>query len=178
MTWGPEERCEGHSELQAETRSEEEGGRQHKWRGSGEVAGRGAGRGVWERIQRGALLLALRVKKEHHPNLSHLSPLNSYRTPTLSPASGKLAASLSSGSRATSLCSPEAAKVPPGVDVVSITGPAGGRLGLHQVKSYLLLIFRERGREGEHHQLVASSMPPTGDPACNPGLCPDQERNW
>ena len=31
---------------------------------------------------------------------------------------------------------------------------------------------RERGREGEKHQcVVASHTPPTGDLACNPGMC-------
>ena len=49
---------------------------------------------------------------------------------------------------------------------------------------YLLLkkdfMFRERGkegdREGEKHQcVVASHMPPTGDLAHNPGMCPDQQ---
>ena len=48
---------------------------------------------------------------------------------------------------------------------------------------YLFFIFRERGREGERdgkkHQCVgASCVPPTGDPACNPGMCPDWELNW
>ena len=33
-------------------------------------------------------------------------------------------------------------------------------------------------REGEKHQcVVASCMPPTGDLACNPGMCPDWESN-
>ena len=50
-----------------------------------------------------------------------------------------------------------------------------------------LFIFRERGREGdretntdvwEKHWSVASCMPPTGDLACNPGMCPDWELNW
>ena len=41
-----------------------------------------------------------------------------------------------------------------------------------------MFIFRERGRDrerwGEKHQyVVASCMPPTGDLACNLGLCPD-----
>ena len=44
-------------------------------------------------------------------------------------------------------------------------------------------MFRERGREGEregekHQCVVVSHMPPTGDPACNPGMCPDWEWNW
>ena len=43
-----------------------------------------------------------------------------------------------------------------------------------------LFIFRERGREGErerekHQCVVASRAPPTGDLACNPGMCPDWE---
>ena len=46
-----------------------------------------------------------------------------------------------------------------------------------------LFIFRERGREGEregekHQRVVASHMPPTGDLARNPGMCPDWELNW
>ena len=45
-----------------------------------------------------------------------------------------------------------------------------------------LFIFRERGREGEregkkHQCVVASRVPPTGDQACNPGMCPDWESN-
>ena len=49
-------------------------------------------------------------------------------------------------------------------------------------KIFCLFIFRERGkeeeREGEKHQcVVASHTSPTGDPACNPGLCPDWESN-
>ena len=44
-------------------------------------------------------------------------------------------------------------------------------------------MFRQRGREeerkGEKHQcMVTSPMPPTGDLACNPGMCPDWESNW
>ena len=44
-------------------------------------------------------------------------------------------------------------------------------------------MFRERGREGEregekHQCVVASYAPPTGDLACNPGMCPDWESNW
>ena len=43
---------------------------------------------------------------------------------------------------------------------------------------YYLFIFRERGREGERegekYQCVVASpvSPPTGDLACNPGMCP------
>ena len=47
---------------------------------------------------------------------------------------------------------------------------------------FYLFIFRERGREeereGEKHQcVVASHMPPNGDLACNPGMCPNWELN-
>ena len=48
-------------------------------------------------------------------------------------------------------------------------------------KRFYLFIFREgKGRrEGEKHQcVVASCAPPTGDLACNPGMCPDWESNW
>ena len=46
----------------------------------------------------------------------------------------------------------------------------------------MLFIFRGRGREGkregEKHQcVVASCLPPTGDLAHNPGMCPDWESN-
>ena len=43
----------------------------------------------------------------------------------------------------------------------------------------ILFIFRERGRgEGEkYHCMVAPHVPPTGDLACNPGICPDWELN-
>ena len=46
-----------------------------------------------------------------------------------------------------------------------------------------IYLFLERGgregeREGEKHQcVVASHVPPTGDLACNPGMCPDWESN-
>ena len=41
----------------------------------------------------------------------------------------------------------------------------------------LFILFLERGREGEkegekHQCVVASCMLPTGDLACNPGMCP------
>ena len=44
-------------------------------------------------------------------------------------------------------------------------------------KRFYSFIFRERGREGEkegekHQYVVASCAPPTGDLACNPGMCP------
>ena len=46
----------------------------------------------------------------------------------------------------------------------------------------ILFLFRERGREGgrerKKHQCVLPSLaPPPGDPARNPGMCPDQEFN-
>ena len=38
---------------------------------------------------------------------------------------------------------------------------------------------REGEREGGKHQCVdASHAPPTGDLACNPGMCPGWESNW
>ena len=45
---------------------------------------------------------------------------------------------------------------------------------------FLEFIFREREgeREGEKHQcVIASRVPPTGDLAHNPGMCPDCESN-
>ena len=47
---------------------------------------------------------------------------------------------------------------------------------------FFLIYFLERGREGERqrkkHQCVdASPVPPTGDLARNPGICPDWESN-
>ena len=46
---------------------------------------------------------------------------------------------------------------------------------------YLFIYFwreRKRGRKREKHLLVASHVSPTGDPAHNPGMCPDWELNW
>ena len=48
---------------------------------------------------------------------------------------------------------------------------------------FYLFIFIERGREGEreeekHTCVVISCTSPTGDPARNPGMCPDWESNW
>ena len=41
-----------------------------------------------------------------------------------------------------------------------------------------LYLERKEGREGEKYQcVVASHMAPTGDLACNPGMCPDWESN-
>ena len=48
-------------------------------------------------------------------------------------------------------------------------------------KRFYFFIFREKGgeKEGEKqiHGPVASPTPPTGDPASNPGMCPDWESN-
>ena len=46
----------------------------------------------------------------------------------------------------------------------------------------ILFIFRESGREGEREGeeqqcVVAFHSPPTGDLACNLGMCPDWESN-
>ena len=45
----------------------------------------------------------------------------------------------------------------------------------------ILFIFRDRGREGErrekHQCVVAFCTLPSGDLACNPGMCPDWESN-
>ena len=53
---------------------------------------------------------------------------------------------------------------------------------LQVFKGFIYLFFRERGREGESegekHQCVgASHVAPTGDLACNPGMCPDWDSN-
>ena len=47
---------------------------------------------------------------------------------------------------------------------------------------FIYLFFRERGREGEregekHPCVVVSCAAPTGDLACNLGMCPDWESN-
>ena len=48
----------------------------------------------------------------------------------------------------------------------------------------ILFIFRQRGRkgerEGEKHQcvVVSCALPPNGDLACNPSMCPAWESNW
>ena len=49
-------------------------------------------------------------------------------------------------------------------------------------KKILFIYFKreekeKRGRE-KHQCVVASCTTPTGDPACNPGMCPDWESNW
>ena len=54
------------------------------------------------------------------------------------------------------------------------------------LRFYLFIYREEEGREKEMernmdeqeiHWSVASCMPPTGDLACNPGMCPDREFN-
>ena len=56
------------------------------------------------------------------------------------------------------------------------------KLFIYFLKDFVYLSFidsRERGREGERkgekHWWVASHLPPAGDPASNPGTCPDWE---
>ena len=65
------------------------------------------------------------------------------------------------------------------------TGVGPGKKRKHFVffslKDFIYLCL-ERGREGEregekHQCVVASHTPPTGDLACNPGMCPDWESN-
>ena len=54
------------------------------------------------------------------------------------------------------------------------------RVGIDFFKKDFIYLFleRRRRREGEkHHCVVASHMPHTGDPALNPGMCPDWESN-
>ena len=48
---------------------------------------------------------------------------------------------------------------------------------------FFKLIFRERGMEWQrkvdkHQCVVASHVPPRGDLACNPDMCPDWELDW
>ena len=55
-------------------------------------------------------------------------------------------------------------------------------LNRFKILKNILFIFREKGREeereGEKHQCVVASCPPsTGDLALNPGLCPEWESN-
>ena len=42
-----------------------------------------------------------------------------------------------------------------------------------------LFVERGEGRKREKHRYVVTTcMPPTGDLARNPGMCPDWESNW
>ena len=55
-------------------------------------------------------------------------------------------------------------------------------LGFRLFLKDFIYLFLERGEgreeEGEKHQcVVASCTPPTGDLACNPGMCHDWESN-
>ena len=47
---------------------------------------------------------------------------------------------------------------------------------------YLFIVLeRGEGREKErekHQCVVVSQVPPTGNLACNPGMCPDWELKW
>ena len=50
-------------------------------------------------------------------------------------------------------------------------------------KRFYLLIFGERRKEGDregkkHQCVVTSHMPPNGDVALNPDMCPDWKSNW
>ena len=49
-------------------------------------------------------------------------------------------------------------------------------------KDFIYFFFRERGQEGEregekHQWVIVPHASPTGDPAHNPGMCPDWESN-
>ena len=52
---------------------------------------------------------------------------------------------------------------------------------MYFLKKIFIYLFLEREREGEREGekqcVVASRMPPTGDMAHNPGMCPDWESN-
>ena len=43
---------------------------------------------------------------------------------------------------------------------------------------YFQTEWEEGRKRGKHQCVVASCAPPTGDMACNPGMCPDWELNW
>ena len=47
-------------------------------------------------------------------------------------------------------------------------------------KRFYLFIFKTEGKRGrkKHQCVVASDTSPTGDLACNPGMCPDWELKW
>ena len=52
---------------------------------------------------------------------------------------------------------------------------------LFNFKKILFIYFQREGEKHdvwEKHQLVASHMPPTGNQAHNPGMCPHWESNW
>ena len=63
-------------------------------------------------------------------------------------------------------------------EFVSVHCSAHSRCSIQTfLQKIYLFIFRERRREGEKHQSVASRTPPTGHLARNPGMCPDRESN-
>ena len=69
------------------------------------------------------------------------------------------------------------------IQILALTFTTMSKLSDLFFKIFYLFTFRERGRgeerEGEKHQCgVTSPMPPTGDLAYNPGMCPDCESNW
>ena len=47
----------------------------------------------------------------------------------------------------------------------------------HNFLKDFIYLFLERGEREKHQCMVASWAPPTGDLACNPGVCPDWESN-
>ena len=52
------------------------------------------------------------------------------------------------------------------------------RVFLKKILFIYLFLWRGEGREKEKYQcVVASHAPPTGDLACNPGMCPTWELN-
>ena len=96
-----------------------------------------------------ATLVSSHVRHGHCRSSSHL-PLVSFGKPRFSPASPQNIWITSSPPQ----CAPRFLK-----------------------KDFYLFIFRERGKEGERNQLVASCTSPTRDPALNPGMCPNWESN-
>ena len=51
---------------------------------------------------------------------------------------------------------------------------------IYNILKDFIYLFLERLKEGEqegekHQCVVASRVPPTGDLACDPGMCPDWE---
>ena len=57
--------------------------------------------------------------------------------------------------------------------------PAPSRLFLSPYRYLFLERGEVEGKEKEKHQCVVASLaPPTGDLACNLGMCPDWELNW
>lgn len=90
-----------------------------------EAAERGGDLKVWERIQRGVLVLALKLKQEHYPDLSPFNPFCPCRSPTSSPTSSEAGGQHCPGARATSLCSPDVVETPLGVEGASLAQLSG-----------------------------------------------------